>query len=322
MMELDHTFGDDGLFWISYNDFLKYYPEIDRIRLIGPEWTVTQQWAAVTVPWTADYLDTSFSISVTKAGPVVLVLSQPDGRYFRGFSGRYTYNLHFRLYKDGEETYLLRSMESSGSSRSCSAELDLEPGNYTILVKVLAQRSDDDKTPEEVIRLYRESRREKLLAMGKSFDLTHSKGRLREMEEEDSIGEKREERLAKKEQLHKERDQKRKERLREKLRKRRVRAAEKEKKEAKKKEAEERRELKKAQKLAKQTEEDEKKEAETKSEGKEAGANETSKETPGATAAATAEKEPVNLSDKQPAEKVTPASGTSIMVAQTFGWDL
>ena len=76
MKELDHTFGDDGIFWISFQDFQRYFPRINRIRLFGPEWNVTQQWVAVNVPWVADYLDTKFDFRVEKAGPVVLVLSQ------------------------------------------------------------------------------------------------------------------------------------------------------------------------------------------------------------------------------------------------------
>jgi hypothetical protein len=38
MKELDHTFGNDGTFFITFQDFLKFFPVIDRIRLIGPEW--------------------------------------------------------------------------------------------------------------------------------------------------------------------------------------------------------------------------------------------------------------------------------------------
>jgi hypothetical protein len=335
MKELDHTFGDDGIFWISYKDFLKFYPEIDRIRLIGPEWTVTQQWTAVTVPWTADYLDTSFSLSITKAGPVVLVLSQPDERYFQGLTGRYKYDLHFRLYRDGEETYLLRSMEKSGSSRSCSAELELEPGNYTILVKVLARRYDKDRTAEEIIKQYREERRDKLLAVGKSFDLTHSKGRLREMEEEDISRERREERLDRKEKLHRERAQRRKDRLREKMRRNRKRAAEKLKKEvrnkerkesiekrkaeraAKKKEATNKRrqesnEKKNAEKAAKRTEEDDRKRAEeeekakagTKDDGdKEGKVNEKSEEKPDAKVEAKPDSKAEEVSNAEVEEK-------------------
>lgn len=269
MKELNHTFGDDGMFWISYPDFLKFYPEIDRIRLVGDEWTVTQQWTAVKVPYTADYLDTSFTLTVAEEGPVVLVLSQPDDRYFQGLVGRFSFDLHFRVYKDGESTYLLRSMESAGSARSCSAELDLEPGTYTILVKISATRYASDKTAEEVIKQYRESRREKLVAVGKSFDAVHSKGRLRAMEENDIKEDRLEEKAEDKEEKIIAREQRRKERQRERARRLR-REAEmkrkkdekikiaKEKKAAKKKEEDERREKAKAEALAKKEEEDKK----------------------------------------------------------------
>lgn len=257
MKELDHTFGDDGIFWISYKDFLKFYPEIDRIRLIGPEWTVTQQWTAMSIPWTADYLDTSFSLEVTKAGPVVLILSQPDDRYFQGLTGRFTFDLHFRLYKDGEDTYLLRSMAKSGSSRSCSAELDLEPGKYTILVKVTADRFDSGRTAEEVIRDYREARRDKLLAVGKSFDAIHEKGRLREMEETEALNERKEagedERRAKRE----ERAEHRRDRVRKRARELRLRTEEKRKNEIRKGLVREAREKRKAERMAKKKEAEE-----------------------------------------------------------------
>lgn len=216
--KLNHTFGDDGLFWISYQDFLRYYPEIDRIRLFGNDWTVAQQWTAVNVPWTTEYLDTSFQVTINKAGPVVLVLSQPDDRYFQGLTGRYSSDLHFRLYKKGEEVYLLRSMEDSGSNRSVKAELDLEPGVYNVLVKLTATRNALGQTPEEVIKQYRDSRREKLLAIGKSFDLTHSKGKLREKEQENEKKLKQTDRDKERKKLVGEREQNRKERQRDRLR--------------------------------------------------------------------------------------------------------
>lgn len=224
MKELDHTFDDDGIFWIGYKDFLKFYPVIDRIRLIGPEWTVTQQWTSVNVPWTVDYLDTSFKITITKAGPVVLVLSQPDPRYFKGVQGRYRYALHFRLYKDGESTYLLRSMDQSGSMRSCNAELELEPGTFQLLVKVAAERVESKKTYEETIREYRDERREKLLAVGKSFDVTHSKGKLRETEEANASRTKKENDAKHRERMVDNREFRKKRRDREKLRRKRNRA--------------------------------------------------------------------------------------------------
>ena len=96
-MLTDHladTFGDDGVFWISYKDFLKHFARINRVRLFDESWSVSQQWTCVSVPWTVDYLDTHFQFTVTKKGPVAIVLCQPDDRFFHGLSGRYVYSLH------------------------------------------------------------------------------------------------------------------------------------------------------------------------------------------------------------------------------------
>lgn len=49
MIKLEHTFGDDGVFWISYKDFLKHFPGINRVRLFNKDWQVAQQWTAVNV---------------------------------------------------------------------------------------------------------------------------------------------------------------------------------------------------------------------------------------------------------------------------------
>ena len=64
------------MFWMSFEDMLKKYQYFDRTRLFGPEWTVTQQWTSINVPWSADYHDTKFEISLTKKSTVVIVLSQ------------------------------------------------------------------------------------------------------------------------------------------------------------------------------------------------------------------------------------------------------
>ena len=76
MQKLDHKFGDDGAFWMSYEDLLKKFQVFDRTRLFDEEWKVTQQWTQLTVPWSTDYHSTRFSFTVEKKVPVVLVLSQ------------------------------------------------------------------------------------------------------------------------------------------------------------------------------------------------------------------------------------------------------
>jgi hypothetical protein len=186
MIKLDHTFGDDGIFWISYKDFLKEFPHINRVRLFNKDWKVAQQWTCVNVPWTVDYLDTKFELTVTEPGPLVVVLSQPDTRYFYGLAGRYLYSLHFRVYKEGSDTYLFRSMHNSGNgavhTRSVSAELDdVEPGTYSVIFKVTAVRIVT-ATSAEAIEKYAVDRKEKLLDVGRKFDYAQSKGNLRTFE--------------------------------------------------------------------------------------------------------------------------------------------
>ena len=158
---------------------------------------------------------------------------QPDDRYFRGFQGRYSYDLHFRLYRNEEDTYLLRSMQENGSGRSCSAEVELEPGMYTVRVKISSRRDEESSTVEDVIESVRKkgdkSLFEKLLAVGKSFDSIHSKAELREAEEKTLKSSKTGSRKQSHDKMRKERNQKREKRRRQKLRDQR-RKTEKEKK--------------------------------------------------------------------------------------------
>lgn len=76
MQLLNHKFGDDGMFWISYEDLLRNYSSFDRTRLFGSDWHITQQWTTVNVPWTADYNDTKFNITLKERSQIVIVLSQ------------------------------------------------------------------------------------------------------------------------------------------------------------------------------------------------------------------------------------------------------
>lgn len=81
---LDHRFGNDGAFWISYEDLLRKYQTFDRTRLFNSDWKVTQQWTSLAVPWTIGYHETKFVFNLEKPTSVVLVFSQLDSRYFRG----------------------------------------------------------------------------------------------------------------------------------------------------------------------------------------------------------------------------------------------
>jgi hypothetical protein len=175
-----------------------------------------------------DYLDTKFTFTVSERGPVVVVLAQPDDRYFYGLRGRFLYSLHFRIYKEGDETkYIVRSMHNSGNervfTRSVSAEIeDLEPGTYGVLFKVTAVRSKAIPTAEESILKYATERKEKLLQVGRRFDYAQTKGNLKAMEREVKRTKKVEDREKLKKRWKKDRKISKLERERARLRKERV----------------------------------------------------------------------------------------------------
>lgn len=104
--------------------------------------------------------------------------------------GRYTYSLHFRVYKEDDTggKWIVRSMHNSGNetdfTRSVSAEIeDLEPGTYDVVFKVTAHRpvGGPTATAEYTILKYATERKQKLLAVGRRFDYAQSKGNLRAM---------------------------------------------------------------------------------------------------------------------------------------------
>ncbi|KAG9567288.1 cysteine proteinase, partial [Aureobasidium melanogenum] len=187
--QLKFDFKDPGVFWVTLDNFLRYFDSIQRTRLFDETWTLTQQWTSVEVPAeAATYLETIFEITLSQSGPVVIVLAQPDVTYFQGLQGRYTYYLHFRVYNVNDETkFLARSMHvASGNytnTRSVSVDLDLEAGTYNILIKIEPTRMPY-RTAESVIETEAPYRKQKLLQVGRNFELAHAKGKLREKEVE------------------------------------------------------------------------------------------------------------------------------------------
>src|SRR5947207_12678033 len=76
MKKLNLRFGDDGEFWMSFNDFCRKFNTIDRTRLFNEQWLVLQQWTALHVSWLSGYSMTKFVVEIKKEGPVVVVLRQ------------------------------------------------------------------------------------------------------------------------------------------------------------------------------------------------------------------------------------------------------
>jgi hypothetical protein len=69
-------------------------------------------------------------------------------------------------------------------NRSINVELELEAGDYVVVVKIDALRNEQIMPVEDVIRAFAKERREKLLRIGFAYDLAHSKGRIIETAEE------------------------------------------------------------------------------------------------------------------------------------------
>ncbi|KJZ70831.1 hypothetical protein HIM_09790 [Hirsutella minnesotensis 3608] len=182
--KLDHRFGDDGDFWIAYEDLLRKYQAFERTRLFDHHWRVAQIWTTLTVPWMLDYHKIYFSLSVSKPGPVVIVLSQLDERYFRGLEGQYQFQLGLRLHKAGHEDYIVRSQSPYRMQRSVNVELELEAGEYDVRIKIDACRREHILPIEKVIRNSAKDRREKLTRIGLAYDLAHGKGKIIETAEE------------------------------------------------------------------------------------------------------------------------------------------
>ncbi|VTT78618.1 unnamed protein product [Fusarium fujikuroi] len=154
--EMDHKFGSDSVFWISYEDLIRKYSHFDRTRLFRDrDWRCCQRWIGVDVPWKAAYHE-KFHIKLTQDSPLVLVLSQLDGRYFKGLHGQYSFRLHFRLhYEDSPnaEDYIVRSHGNYIMERSVYVELpDLPAGNYVVYLKVTGERDSNAQSVEQVVK--------------------------------------------------------------------------------------------------------------------------------------------------------------------------
>lgn len=180
--ELGHKFASDSVFWISYEDLLRKYQHLDRTRLFAdsPDWRINQKWISADVHWNPKF-EARFTIVLTKESPLVLVLTQLDDRYFDGLQGQYIFRLQFRLHEvgsEGEDDFIMRSHGNYLMNRSVVAELDSLPaGTYTVFVMVTAERILKRAAAEEIIKLKCRSKadNEKLVQVGKSYDLAHSK---------------------------------------------------------------------------------------------------------------------------------------------------
>lgn len=68
--------------------------------------------------------------------------------------------------------------------RSVSTDLELEPGTYSVLMRITAKRYTYLPKPEDIVRTYSKEKQEKLLQIGLAYDLAHAKGQNSETAQE------------------------------------------------------------------------------------------------------------------------------------------
>ncbi|KAF2004785.1 cysteine proteinase [Amniculicola lignicola CBS 123094] len=186
MKALDYRFADDGIFWMAYGDLCKRFDVLDRTRLFDESWTIVQNWTSVSVAWVTGYLNTKFSIEIKKAGPTVFVLCQLDYRYFRGLEGKYRFDLHFLLQEEGAAAgdHIVRARGAWFGNRSISCEVDLEPGKYELLPKIVAIRDAEAPEVHDVVTKVADRNPQKLRQIGLNYDIANAKGVVELTEEE------------------------------------------------------------------------------------------------------------------------------------------
>ncbi|CAG8487436.1 7631_t:CDS:2 [Funneliformis caledonium] len=137
MTLLNHQFGDDGAFWMSYEDFLNHWNCIDKVRLFDSSWTVYTTWIKYNV---LPKSDGKFILTIPQESELVIVLQQPDNRYFTE-DQKYKYLLSFRVYEQGSESYLSRSQIGNPyASRSINQEINLPAGTYEIIPHITRRK--------------------------------------------------------------------------------------------------------------------------------------------------------------------------------------
>jgi hypothetical protein len=139
------------------SDFLNVWQEIQRTIIFDDTWVMSSQWLLVSQPfpsmasWSYGDISCQFSLnlllfkllillfwtvtfSLPVASPTIVVLSKYDVRYFKDIQGPCIWHLDFILAREGETEPLAESSYSFFYTRSVNVELDLEAGNYIVLV--------------------------------------------------------------------------------------------------------------------------------------------------------------------------------------------
>ncbi|KAG8847748.1 hypothetical protein FRB91_011448 [Serendipita sp. 411] len=145
---LDHKFGNDGQFVMEYKDFLKNWGLIDGAHLFDSSWKVSNIWVELTnlnAMHVAAWGHISFTISVEKATPALIVLQRVDQRSFDDIASPLWIDFDFVVFKKGSPKQYASSIRRNRYHRGRNTEVDLEPGEYVVHVRLDAiQRRPND----------------------------------------------------------------------------------------------------------------------------------------------------------------------------------
>ncbi|KAG9292487.1 hypothetical protein G9A89_001560 [Geosiphon pyriformis] len=135
MARLNHKFGKDGAFWMSYEDLLYYFSSIGKCRIFDSSWFVHSAWINYNI---VPMSNGKFILKLHETEKIIIVLQQPDSHYFYE-SPQYIYHLSFRVYKQGSKSYLIRSSSTTSplDNRSINIEIELEAGTYEIIPRII-----------------------------------------------------------------------------------------------------------------------------------------------------------------------------------------
>ncbi|KAG0248320.1 hypothetical protein BG011_000210 [Mortierella polycephala] len=136
---LSHVEKDDGKFWMSYKDFLRIFNTIDRCRVFDVSWSVASNWISYNVEPRSSG---EYHFELTEDSETVIVLNQPDTRYYGAFDSKFIHILAFHVY-DSDKKLIMRARGTGAyPTRSVNCELKLKAGSYTVIPHVQREPTD------------------------------------------------------------------------------------------------------------------------------------------------------------------------------------
>ena len=147
--ELNHTDRDDGMFWMSIDDFAKNFTEITFVDMVPDTFTVLRAegaWTAETAGGCANHTtwkdNPQLLLKVTKPTHLTISLNQPDTRMEAKKMGKAAFD---KLYRDGAgyDEYIGFAVFQGGARRARYASRDiLASADYTCVRTVSTTISD------------------------------------------------------------------------------------------------------------------------------------------------------------------------------------